>query len=299
MKSGFIAILGKPNVGKSTLLNTLVGEKIAIVSWRPQTTRNRITGIVNSQYNGETVQAIFIDTPGIHQGKSKLSKYMNDSITSASFGVDVIVYVLDGEKEIHKEDIENIEKYKANVGKLIVAVNKMDSATRERMYSNLAKLNGVENIVVVPISAKKGSNVDILMNEIAKSLKEGVQYYPEDMVTDKPLRFMVAELIREKALIFLQEEIPHGLGIDILKYEVREDGLVSIEADIICERNNHKAIIIGKNGEMLKRISTSARKEIELLVQSKVFLRVWVKVKPDWKDNNSLLTTLGYNIRKE
>ncbi|NCA67445.1 MAG: GTPase Era [Clostridia bacterium] len=297
LKSGFITILGKPNAGKSTLLNTLVGQKVSIVSWRPQTTRNKITGIMNGEYKGEPVQAIFIDTPGIYQGKSLLSKYMEDSINTAAVGVDIIIYVLDGEKRIHTDDLSNIEKYKKSAAKTIVVVNKMDLAPRDMMVQNLTELNSVEGIAVIPISAVKNDNINILVEEVFKDLKDGEQFYPEDMITDKPLRFMTAEIIREKALIFLQEEIPHGIGVEILNYSVREDGLTSVECDVICERDTHKAIIIGKGGEMLKRISTAARKEMEKLIGDRVYLKLWVKVKPNWKDNNSLLINLGYNLK--
>lgn len=297
MKSGFITIIGKPNAGKSTLLNALVGEKVSIVSWRPQTTRNKIIGIMNGETNGERYQAIFIDTPGIHKGKNLLSKYMEGSITTAASDVDVVIIVLDGEKRIHADDIDNIKKYKNIKGKTIVVVNKTDSANEAMIMQNLSSLNDILDIIVVPISATKKTNLDVLIKIVVDCLNEGAEFYPEDMITDKPVRFMVAEIIREKALIYLQEEIPHGIGVDIVNFSVRDDGLTTIEGNIICEKNTHKAIIIGKGGETLKRISTSARREAEKLLDSKVFLKLFVKVKPDWKDNNKLLTDLGYSLK--
>jgi len=290
MKSGFVALIGKPNAGKSTLLNTIVGEKVSIVSWRPQTTRNRIIGILH----GTDYQIIFTDTPGLQSGTSGLAKYMSESVESAARDVDVILYVIDGEKKMPQEELENIKKYGSALP-LIAVVNKTDVASREVLLSTLSQLNSIKGLTVVPLSAKKNDNIDVLIKEILPLLDEGEAYYPEDMVTDKPVRFMVGEIIREKALKFLQEEIPHGIGIDIAKYEVRDDGLNYIEADIVCEKETHKSIIIGKDGEMIKKIATAARKEAEDLVGDRVFLKLWVKVKPGWKDNNRLLIELGYN----
>lgn len=298
MKSGFVAILGKPNAGKSTLINAMVGEKVSIVSWRPQTTRNKITGIANGVHKDEKYQIVFLDTPGINHQKDALSKYMIQSVQSASVGVDCILYVIDGEKKISDEDFKYIEGYKKQTKKLIVVLNKMDSADHEQFVRNLCELNPIEGVSIVPISAEKRDNLEPLLDEIVTSLPEGEEFYPEDMYTDKPMRFMVAEIIREKALKFLQQEIPHGISVDVEKYEVREDdGLISIHADIITDRENHKAIIIGKKGETLKRIATSARLEIEKLAGSQVFLKLWVKVKPDWKQDINVLNLLGYDLK--
>lgn len=298
MKSGFIAILGKPNAGKSTLLNALVGEKVSIVSFRPQTTRNKIIGILNGNSDGQTFQAVFIDTPGLQHGKSRLSKYMEDSVRSASYGTDIIIFVLDGEKSIQKDDFNNIESYKKEAATTIVVLSKIDSAPRELTVKNLTALNGVDGITVVPVSAIKGDNIEVLINEISKNLVDGAQYYPEDMVTDKTLRFMAAEIIREKALLFLREEIPHGIGIKIVSFEEKESGVTAIEGDIITEKDTHKSIIIGKKGETLKRISSSARIELEKLLNCKVFLKLWVKIKAGWKDNEGLLYDLGYDPKE-
>ena len=290
MKSGFVAIIGKPNAGKSTLLNTLVGEKVSIVSWRPQTTRNKITGILH----GEDFQIVFTDTPGLLNGTTGLAKYMIESISGATKDVDAIVYVVDGEKHMPQEELAIIEKYRKRAT-VIVAVNKTDVANRGVLLETLGKLNTIKDLTVVPLSAKKSDNIDVLIKELLPLLSDGIAFYPEDMVTDKPLRFMVAEIIREKSLKFLQEEIPHGLGIEINKYEVRDDGLNYVEASIICEKETHKSIIIGKGGEMIKKIATAARKEAEELVGDRVFMKLWVKVKSGWKDNNRLLINLGYD----
>ncbi len=291
MKSGFIAILGKPNVGKSTLLNTLVGEKISIVSWRPQTTRNKVTGIMH----GEDYQAIFIDTPGIHSGKSLLCKYMADSVSSATTDVDVALYVVDGEKNIDGDDLDMIKGLAARKLPTVVIVNKMDVADRDKVMQSISKLNDIAGIEVVPVSAAKKENIDVLTKLIVSYLKEGVAYYPEDMVTDKSMRFMAAEIIREKALKFIQQEIPHGIGVEIKKYDVGDDEIVRIEADLICEKNSHKPIIIGHKGDMLKKISIAARKEIEELTQCQVFIRLWVRIKEGWQDNSGILSALGYD----
>ena len=295
MKVGFVAILGKPNAGKSTLINALVGEKVSIVSWRPQTTRNKITGIVNGEYKGEGYQLIFLDTPGINRSKDALSLYMSKAVDNASKNVEAIMYVIDGQKKIAKEDFENIEAYKKQCKKLIVVLNKMDVADHEVFVNNLASLNPVKDIEVVPTSAEKKDNLEPLIPVLLSVMPEGESLYPDDMYTDKPLRFMVAEIIREKALKFLQQEIPHGIGVDVVKYEVQENGVTSITADVVTDRENHKAIIIGKGGETLKRLATAARLEIEKLIDGPVYLKLWVKVKPDWKEDVNVLNLLGYD----
>lgn len=297
MKTGFLAILGKPNAGKSTLLNALVGEKVSIVSWRPQTTRNKINGIVNGTFRGEEYQLVLTDTPGIQHGKDRLSNYMQASVASAEKGSDGIVYVLDGNKRLEEDELRYIARLADTCDKMVVAVNKMDEAPRERFVSVLAALNGLQKAEVVPISAEKGDNLDVLLEVLLKDLPEGQAYYPDDIATDSTLRFMAAEIVREKALKFLQDEIPHGIGVEIVKYTSREDGVEEIHADIICEKDNHKPIIIGKGGETLKRIATAARKEMEDLAGTPVFLKLWVKVRPNWKENPDTLSLLGYDIK--
>lgn len=293
-KSGFVTIIGKANVGKSTLLNSLVGEQVAIVSWRPQTTRDKIIGILN----GDDYQAIFIDTPGIHKAKNELSKFMMKNVEAALDGVDIVIYVLNGEKNLDENDTKIINQYaKADIP-FVVVINKMDVADREKVLATIDRLKDIEGIdSIIPISAMKNKKLDILKERIEANLKEGVQFYPEDMITDKSVRFMVAEIIREKAMKFLGEEVPYGVAVNINLFKERDDNLIDIDADIVCEKKAHKPIIIGKGGAMLKKIGTSARLDIEKLLDSKVFLNLWVRVKDDWRDNESLLNELGYNIK--
>ena len=248
----------------------------------------------NTLFSGEDFQIVFTDTPGLLNGTTGLAKYMIESISGATKDVDAIVYVVDGEKHMPQEELAIIEKYRKRAT-VIVAVNKTDVANRGVLLETLGKLNTIKDLTVVPLSAKKSDNIDVLIKELLPLLSDGIAFYPEDMVTDKPLRFMVAEIIREKSLKFLQEEIPHGIGIEINKYEVRDDGLNYVEASIICEKETHKSIIIGKGGEMIKKIATAARKEAEELVGDRVFMKLWVKVKSGWKDNNRLLINLGYD----
>ena len=295
MKVGFVAILGFPNAGKSTLINALIGEKVSIVSWRPQTTRNKITGILNGEYKDESYQLIFLDTPGINNCKDGLAQYMSKAVDNASKNVDAILYVIDGQKKMSKEDIANIETYKKQCKKLIVILNKMDVADHEVFVNCLSALNPIEGIEVVPVSAEKKDNLEPIIPILLSAIPEGEALYPEDMYTDKPLRFMVAEIIREKALKFLQQEVPHGIGVEIIKYTLQDNGVTSIEADVVTDRENHKAIIIGKGGETIKKVATAARLEIEKLIDGQVFLKVRVKVKPDWKQDVNMLTLLGYD----
>ncbi len=293
-KSGFVTIIGKANVGKSTLLNTLVGEQVAIVSWRPQTTRDKIIGIMN----GDNYQAVFIDTPGIHKAKNELSKFMMKNVESALDGVDIVIYVINGEKNIDENDLKLINQYAAATTPFIVVINKMDVADKEKVLGMIETLKDIEGIdSIIPISAMKGKKLDILKERIEENLKEGVQFYPEDMITDKSVRFMVAEIIREKAMKFLGEEVPYGVAVNINLFKERDDNLIDIDADIVCEKKAHKPIIIGKGGAMLKKIGTTARQDIEKLLDSKVFLNLWVRVKDDWRDSEQLLNELGYNIK--
>ncbi len=294
MKSGFVTIAGLANAGKSTLINTLVGEKVAIVSWRPQTTRNKIVGIVN----GDDHQIVFIDTPGIHEIRNQLSEFMMQSIYNSLKDVEAVLYVIDTAKGLRKEDYEFIENY-AGKTPLIVVLNKEDTVTRETMFFNLEKLNRMENIhAVVPISAKKKENIQPLLDILLALMPEGEQYYPEDMYTESSMRFMASEIVREKALYLLNKEIPYGIGVYINKFELREDKpIYDIDADIICERQSHKAIIIGKKGEMLKKIASNARVDLEELTGEKVFLTLYVKVNAEWRDSDFLMRELGYDLK--
>ena len=293
MKSGFIAVLGLPNAGKSTLTNALVGEKVSIVSWRPQTTRDKIVGIVN----GEDYQIVLLDTPGIHEGKSKLAAFMADEVSSARSGSDGALYVLDGSRILEKPTFEFIRSLAASTPTVVV-VNKMDVADKAFAMQTVARLSEIKGLEVVPVSAAKKENLDELLTVVKKMLKDDVPYYPEDMYTDKPLRFMAAEIVREKALKFLLAEIPHGIGVEMRKFETGEDGVTRIEADVICEKETHKPIIIGKGGATLKKISVAARKELETLVDGQVYLRLFVKVKSGWQDDGNVLNLLGYVKKK-
>lgn len=291
MKSGFVAILGQPNVGKSTLLNAILNEKVSIVSPKPQTTRDKILGI----YNDEDTQIVFIDTPGIHNAGNKLDEYMNKAISSAKNDVDVLVYVIDGTKKINDQTINILNRYTKDVKNIILVVNKIDDTTYEKLYPELNKLNALECIKdIIPVSAMKGKNLDELLKVIKSYLTDDVRYYDDDIYTDKSVKFLVGEIIREKALWLLQDELPHGVAIEIVRFEEGER-LTEIDADIIIEKSTHKQIIIGSKGQMLKNIGTKSRIDIEKLLDTKVMLKLFVKVREDWRHKDSVLKSLGYN----
>ncbi len=290
MKSGFVTILGKPNVGKSTLLNKILGEKVSIVSPKPQTTRNKILGILNEP----EYQIIFIDTPGKHNIKNKLDKYMDAEIEQAKQDVDIVLLVIDGSKRITQADYEWVESFNNAKQKVIVVVNKIDATSFEKLYPQLVRFNDMKFVLdIIPISAKNGKNVEDLVKVIKDNLTSDIKYYDDDIYTDKSLRFMVSEIIREKALLYLQDEIPHGIAVDIVEYK-EEGNKVIIDADIICERDAHKPIILGSRGDMIKKIGTEARLDIEKLVQAKVFLSLFVKVRDNWRNNNNQMSNFGY-----
>ena len=294
-KSGIVTILGRPNAGKSTLINELVGEKVAIVSWRPQTTRDKIIGIMN----GDGYQAVFIDTPGIHNVKNNLSEYMMKSVDSAIDGVDIVMYVIACDKKIDKKDEDYIARFARYSTPFILVVNKCDAVQREEIAKKIDSFKDIDGIDdIVPISALTGKSVDILKDIIVKRLKEGEQLYPEDMFTDKTLRFMCGEIIREKAMRLLQDEVPYGIGVVVERFFEREDGIVEISADLICEKKPHKSIVIGKGGEMIKKISTLARLDMEKLIDTKVYLELFVKVKEEWRDSERLLREIGYDKKE-
>ena len=287
-KSGFVAILGRPNVGKSTLINSLIKEKVAIVSPKPQTTRDKIIGI----YNDADSQIIFIDTPGMHASRNKLDEFMAESINSAKRGVDVILLVVDATKPFADKELDLIKSFDKE--KVILIVNKIDLSSFKALYPKLEKLNSLQNIVdIVPISAKRGDNVDTLIGVIKKYLPNGVKYFDDDVYTDKSVRYIVKEIIREKALWYLQDEVPHGIAVEVVEFK-EGDKLTSISADIVCEKQSHKAIVIGKDGSMLKTIGINARKDIEKVVGTKVMLKLFVKVREGWRDNNLYVNDLGY-----
>lgn len=290
-KTGYVTVIGKPNVGKSTLINKMVGEKISIVSFRPQTTRDRVLGIVTD----EDCQIVMVDTPGIHNPKNKLSEYMMKNVTSSIEGVDVLIYMIACDKKLENEEIKQIEKYSKLETPLIVAINKCDDVKQEAIFAKIEQLKDLSNIkAIIPISARIGKNVDYLKEELKKYLPQAEARFSDDEITDKSTRFIVGEYIREKALKLLGDEIPYGIGIIINKFEYREDGIIDIDADIVCEKQAHKSIIIGKGGSMIKQISSLAREDMEKLLQTKVFLTIFVKVKNDWRNNPNLLNNLGY-----
>ena len=289
-KSGFVAIIGKPNVGKSSLVNELVGEKVSITSPKAQTTRNRIFGIKNTK----DYQIVFVDTPGVQHTQTKLGEYMAKATEGATADVDAIVIVLDALR-INQEDYKIIEKYKNVKCPVFLVVNKIEVTNFEKMYPILAKLNEFKFIKkFITTSAKIKINIEELEDELVKCLPKGEPYYPTDEYTDKSVRFMCQEIIREKALLYLQEEIPHGIAVEISTFE-DGDKLVKINTNIITESSRHKQIIIGSNGSMLKRIGVSARSDIEKLVGKKVMLDLFVKVKKDWKDDSVALNDLGFS----
>lgn len=291
-KSGFCAIVGRPNAGKSTLLNAFVGEKVSIVSPKPQTTRNKIAGILTT----DSYQVIFEDTPGVIKKEGKLSEFMKKSIDSAGSETDVLLIVIDGNKGVTDIDIDIIERFKTKSDNIFYLVNKTDEAGADRIMPALKKLGELGLSDIYPISARNGENVALVLSKIVERLPEGVMFYPQDMITDKTQRFMVSEIIREKALYYYQQEIPHGVGISIMKFAydpVRK--ITDIDAEIYCERSGHKAIIIGKGGAALKKLGEAARADIEKLIDTKVFLELWVKVKENWRESDYLLKELGYD----
>ncbi len=291
--SGFVAVMGRPNAGKSTLINAVVGEKVSIVSWKPQTTRNKIKGI----YNEKDCQIVFIDTPGLHKPKNSLGDYMMKSAASATEGIDCILYVIDGEKGYLEQDQANIVGY-TNAGfKVVVAVNKVDHITKDKVMEILTQLNAMQHLTaVVPISALRERNLQPLLEEIKKLLTDTIKYYDDDSYTDKNMRFIAGEIIREKALRLLDKEVPYGIGVDIREYAYRDGkDIIDINADIICEKQAHKPIILGKDGALIKKIATYARQDIEKIAGSQVFLTVFVRVKEDWRENDSVMRDIGYD----
>lgn len=292
-KSAFVAIVGRPNVGKSSILNRLLGQKIAIVSSKPQTTRNRITGVLT---DGE-YQLVFFDTPGMHKPKNSLGKYMVRSVNESVGGVDCCMLVVEAGKEPGNTEIALIEKFKVLEMPAILAINKIDMLREKdalmKQILDYTKLYNFE--AVVPVSAQDGSGMSELLDELKKQSSEGGHYFDDDTLTDQPERVIVAEIIREKILRLCDKEIPHGTAVVIEKMKTRDNGILDIDATIFCERDTHKRIIIGKSGAMLKKISTFARQDIENFFDCKVFLQTWVKVKEDWRNRAQILQNFGYD----
>lgn len=287
--SGFVTIIGKPNVGKSSLMNKMIGEKIAIVSARPQTTRNRVMGVLT----GENDQIVFLDTPGIHDPRTRLGEYMMQSVHDALEGMDAVLLILDV-SHVTEQDYDIAQKATKYKVPKIVALNKIDIVTPEKILSVTSRIAEIGYEEIIPVSAKTGEGVDDLINSLKKHLSEGPKYFPEDMITDQPERILCAEIIREKALRHLHDEVPHGIGVEIIKITALSDRLTQIDATVYCERDAHKRIIIGKQGSMLQAIGKEARMDIEKLLATHVNLKLWVKVRPDWRNNQSDLKALGY-----
>ena len=295
-KSGFVTLIGRPNVGKSTLMNHLIGQKIAITSEKPQTTRNRIQTV----YTDERGQIIFLDTPGIHKAKNKLGEYMVNVAENTLKEVDVILWLVEpttfigaGERHI----AEQLSKIKTPV---ILVINKIDTVkSKEEILTFIAAYKDILNFAeIIPVSALKEVNIEDVKSSIFKYLPAGPQFYDEDTVTDQPMRQIAAELIREKALRMLDDEIPHGIAVVIDQMKERPNGIIDVDATIVCERDSHKGIIIGKGGSMLKRIGTAARMEIENLMDTKVNLKLWVKVRREWRDSDMYMKNYGYNPKE-
>jgi GTP-binding protein Era len=294
-KSGYVTIVGRPNVGKSTLLNYIMGEKLSIVSNKPQTTRNNIQTILT----GDDFQMVFVDTPGIHKPKHKLGEYMVNSAKESTKDVDLVLFLTNPDEEIGRGDKFILETLKDKKCPIFLVLNKVDESTQDRVAKSLEMYSSEFNFAeIVPISAIKGKNVDALLELMKKTMPEGPKYYPDDMITDVQEKFVVSEIIREKALRTLRDEVPHGIAVDIIQMKQNDIGTYHIEVDLICEKDSHKGIIIGKNGQTLKRIGETARYELEKFLRSKVNVKIWVKVRKEWRDNQNLLKELGYKAKK-
>ena len=295
-KSGFVSLIGRPNVGKSTLMNRLIGQKIAITSNKPQTTRNRIQTV----YTDERGQIVFLDTPGIHKAKNKLGEYMVNVAERTLKEVDVVLWLVEPTTFIGAGEQHIAAQLKTIKTPVVLVINKVDTVKKEEILKFIDAYKDIcEFADIVPVSALKGQNTDTVLEVIYKYLPYGPQYYDEDTVTDQPQRQIVAELIREKALRSLNEEIPHGIAVTIEQMKERPDGnVVDIEATIICERDSHKGIIIGKGGTMLKKIGNAARFEIERMMEMKVNLQIWVKVRKDWRDSDLFMKNFGYDKKE-
>lgn len=290
-KSGFVTLIGRPNVGKSTLMNHLIGQKIAITSRKPQTTRNRIQTV----YTDKQSQMIFLDTPGIHKAKNKLGEYMVNVAERTLTEVDVILWLVEPDEKIGPGDNNILEKLKRVKTPVILIINKIDTIDKAQVGTLITMWKKQHSFkAVIPVSALRSVNTDTVLEEVRKYLPEGPMYYDEDTITDQPIRQITAEIIREKALRRLEDEIPHGIAVTIDVMKVRKDGIWQVDASIVCERDSHKGIIIGKQGSMLKSIGIDARKDIELLTGGQVNLKLWVKVRKEWRDSDIQLKNFGY-----
>lgn len=289
-KCGFVAIIGRPNVGKSTLLNTMLGEKIAIVSSKPQTTRTSITGILTK----DDTQYIFIDTPGIHKPRTRLGDYMVKSAFSSLSGADAVLFVVEADSKPTPTELKIIERLKQQDLPVYLIINKIDVRSKEKLGQTILDYSPLMEFTdVIPVSALKNDGVDIILNEVSRHFKDDRFFFPEDMITDQPERQIAAEVIREKILRLTDDEIPHGTAVTIEDFKEKKD-LISIRAEIFCEKASHKGIIIGKNGETIKKIGTFAREDLEEFFGCRVFIDLWVKVKKNWRDSVSAAKNFGY-----
>lgn len=292
-RSGFITIVGRPNVGKSTLMNTLVGEKVAIVSNRPQTTRNRIMGVMTRP----ECQMVFLDTPGIHNPRTRLGEYMMQSVRDAMDGMDGVLVLVDA-TQVGEHDRAIVKDMAEKKVPKILALNKIDMLPKDKLLGLIASFADASYDAIVPISARTGDGLEELVAALTAELSEGPKYFPDDMMTDQPERLICAEMIREKALLHLRDEVPHGIGVEMMAMTKESDDFMEIHATIYCEREAHKGIIIGKRGSMLQVIGSEAREDIEQLLGMHVNLKLWVKVRPDWRNRMDDLRNLGYDSRK-
>ncbi|NLJ84732.1 MAG: GTPase Era [Halanaerobiaceae bacterium] len=289
-KSGFISVIGRPNVGKSTLVNRIIGEKIAITSPKPQTTRNRLHAV----YTEERGQIIFVDTPGVLKGKNELDRYMLDQVYKSLDGIDLAIFLIDATTYFGRGDefiFQELQNYKTPT---LVVLNKIDKLKIEELDEKIKEIKEKTGLDIIPVSALDGRNIDYLIDVIFQHLPEGPQYYPDDMITDQIEQFIIAEMIREKIFLLTREEIPYGIAVLIEEMKERENGLFYIRADIYVEKDSHKGIIIGKDGRMLKQIGKLAREDIEQLLQTDIYLDLWVKVLKDWRTKEELVRRMGY-----
>ena len=291
-RSGFVTIVGRPNVGKSTLMNALVGEKVAIVSNRPQTTRNRIMGVMTR----DDWQMVCLDTPGIHTPRTKLGNYMMQSVREAMDGMDGMMVLVDA-TAVGEHDRSIVKEMASKKVPKVLLLNKIDLLQPEKLLTLIASFADCGYDAIIPISAKTGDGLEELTRVMAEKLPVGPKYFPDDMMTDQPERLIVAEMIREKALLHLRDEVPHGIGVEIMGMNKENDGFMEIHATIYCERDAHKGIIIGKRGAMLQQIGTEARHDIENLLDLHVNLKLWVKIRPDWRNRMDDLRNLGYESK--
>ena len=296
MRSGYVAVIGRANAGKSTLINVMVGEKVSIVSPKPQTTRDRILGVLTE----DDYQIVFVDTPGIYKARNALTDMMMRTTDMSAKSVDYILFVLDGHEGVKDEDFELIRKYKALNIPMAVAYTKIDIMPKENIPLDMAKFSDADlDLDVFPVSARKGKNVRQLKEFLVQQMPEGDKVFHEDIVSDKSEKFMISEIMREKILLKFDKEIPHGIAIVINNFELQDNGVYDVNLDIVCERANHKAILIGKQGKAIKEVSSFARQDMEKFLGAKVFLTTYVKVKEDWRDKMNLLKEYGYEDYKE